>query len=129
VFASLLQRDNRVRVTFDGVPQNDTDYNTYITELDRIYTEKKQFVILFDARKIGAVSMSYIKQQAEYMHQRREDTVKYMNRVAVVVSSPMASAMLKTLFLIRPPAVKVKIFYDINKAKTYLRLCDYHRDN
>lgn len=121
VFADMKQHGNRIIITFDGFPQNDTEYMSAIQLVKNIYDKKERFIILYDARKIGWLSWKRIKMQADFMKSQEEFTKKYMVRAAVIVNSVAARAILNTLFGLRKPAAPCKIFTDIEGGKQYLK--------
>lgn len=121
VFAKVKQLGNRVIVLFDGQPKDDEECTAYLQLLDKVYLQKKKFIILYDARKIGWLSWKHIKRQAEFMKTKEPQTKLYMERAAVVVKSLSARSVLNTLFSIRKPVAPVHVFTNIHQAKDYLR--------
>lgn len=119
-FVKVTQKNNCVKVTFQGVPQTENDIPNYLSLLDQIYAEERKFLILYDASNIGRVKFSDIKKQADYMFKRKEVTKKYMVRAAIVMTSTTARAALQVLFKIRKPISPFRVFKTIEEAKKWL---------
>lgn len=120
VFAKIKQKGNRVIVKFIEKPTSDDDCMNYLRLLEKIYAQQIPFVILFDARDLSLIPLKYIKMQAAFMKKQEALTKKYMLRTSIVVSSPTAKILLKTLFRMRKPAAPYRIFTTIAPAKEFL---------
>ena len=121
VFARVLQIDNLVKVVFDGTPENDEDAIAYFTTIEKIYEEKKSFLILYDARDIGVVSPRHINLQVQFIKKNRQHTLKFVTRGAILMKSRVAQKMLQLVFMFRTPAPQFKTFNESDRADAYLR--------
>jgi hypothetical protein len=120
VFANITSKGNRIVVQFNGIPKNDDDIYSYLRTLDNIYKKERKFLILYDARNVGMVSLKLLRKQATYMKDREELTKKYMVRAAIIVSHAIKPVM-HFLFTLKKPSIPCKIFTDLGAGQSFLR--------
>ena len=121
-FCCIERRNNFCIIRFVGIP-SDVEFQEYLTAIEQLYVDKCCFIALFDASKIGNLSLTYIRKQAEFMIKMEDFTRLYMKRV-VIIANPAAKLLLQILFKIKTPACDLKVFTHYNnKAKKYLSEC------
>ena len=120
-FAKVNQKGNRVIVQFTGEAYNEESISAYFSALDQVYMQKKKFIVLFDARRIGWVPWKYIRLQLAYQRQKEPMSKLFMVRAAIIVKSSLFRTVVQNLLTLRPtPPVESKVFLDIDSAKQYL---------
>jgi hypothetical protein len=121
VFAKIKQNEDKVIVRFKGFPKDDEECVAYLKLMDEVYDKKKKFVILYDARQIGWLSLKHIKMQAAFMREKEHLTRQFMISAAIVLNSFAAKTVVGTLLKVRKPAAPCEIFTSVEDAKNFLR--------
>jgi hypothetical protein len=127
-FATLKQQNHKVIIKFENTPQSEQDVQDYMDKMEKIYEQKKPFVVLYHCTKVGLVKWKYIKMQAKFMRKMEEETKHLLVRAAILVDGNFVRGVLKTLFKLKKPACDLEIFSDIDKAKKYLKQADLHKN-
>jgi hypothetical protein len=122
-FGKKLGEDGRHRVVVKlvGVPNTDSEVATFLSELDEVYKSNTEFITLYDARAVGKVPPAVLWTIAAFLRARDDQTRERQLGVAIVLSSDFARTLLKSLFVLKPPACPLKTFSEVVEAKTWLR--------
>lgn len=125
-FFRVVAEDNRILFTFTGSPSEE-DCKKFFECMDKIYSNCKPFIVLFDAAQMKTASYSHIKLFAKYMKERQDLTKKFMKRAAIVANNTVVRAVINTLFKLRKPVTDIKIFKTDEQAKVFLRQVELPR--
>lgn len=94
--------------------------DSFIEKFDKVFelaiTKQQKFGIIFDAKKIGNVSLANIKQISNFMTTREEKSKVYINRTAIVITSWLSRKLLGILFSLKKPVTECKIFKTTNEG-------------
>lgn len=110
----------KVKVTFDGLPRSEDDYNQLITDLTDLYTRKQKFTLLFDTRNMNMPPLQYVKGLARWIKENRENAKMYLEKSAVLMVHPAVRVFLKTLITLSPPASPLKVCTTLRECVDYL---------
>lgn len=109
-----------VHVKLTGVPEDLEEFEDYLSGFDLLYDKKRQFNMIIDSTNIGNVSMYYIARQAFHMHNNEDKTNKYVNKVALVVTTDFTTTLLNALFSMRKPVCETELFKSVEEAKEWV---------
>ena len=110
----------KVLVTLAGTPCCDMELTAYLQEMEEVYSRSRPFQILYNASHVGVPSAQQLKQQVSFMRRFDECTRRLVDKCAIVVTSMVARASLRTIFLLKPPACPMSVFSTLSDAKEYL---------
>lgn len=97
-------------------PRDVMDFEGYLTGLNQLYERKEKFSLIIDANDVGWMPPLYIFRQALHMMSKEELTKAYVHRIALLITTPIATQLLKAVFAIRKPSRPTKIFKSFNPA-------------
>lgn len=109
-----------VQVTFGPAPTDQKEFEQYLSWLRELYSAQQRFRIMFDGSSVGFGSLKYIDQQVKFMKENEDNTIKLMEKAAIVVNSPMAKQIVNIVFKLKPPATPIRVFDNIQQAWTWL---------
>ncbi|WMN07950.1 SpoIIAA family protein [Marivirga arenosa] len=116
--------ESLIKVTFTGEKSTDENFNQYLSELSKIYDNRINLSIIFDARKAGIPKLSHQKKQATWLSEHWKLMEKYCNGTAYVISNAAIRAVLKVIFSFQNQPVPYKIFSTIDEAKEWVSTID-----
>ena len=99
-----------VNVKLSGVPEDMTEFEDYLKGFDLLYQKNREFSLIIDSTDIGVISPYYIARQAFHMHSNEDNTKRYVQKVALVITSVSVRKLLNGLFQMRKPVCKTEIF-------------------
>ena len=109
-----------VNLKLSGSPESLEEFEDYLSGFDLLYNKKKKINMVIDATDIGNVHLYYIARQAFHMHANELNTKKYVNKIALVVTSKITTKLLNSLFSMRKPVCSTKLFKTIGDANTWI---------
>ena len=87
---------------------NNNDFNNYINYVDEVYSKysklSNQFKIIFDLTNICIYDSVYCKDQLDYMITNKYNTIKNIEKTAIIVSNSIIKNLLNLLIfnIIKP---------------------------
>lgn len=87
-----------VRVSFQGLPEADADFQAFIDELTALYARKAKFSILFDTTGFKkALPAVYIKGIGAWIRENHDNAKQYLECSAVLIQNPLVLVFLKAV--------------------------------
>lgn len=109
-----------VVVKFQGVPDSQTEFDTFIANFQDMYRKKIIMSLIFDARNIQWIPMNYLFQLASFMKVTAPLAKQYLQKSAIIVTSPLMQVGLDMLFQMQPPMSLTKTFTDKKDALRWI---------
>ena len=113
-----------VTLRLDGKVDNKSDFNRYLEEWSEFYVMSSQrnekFKLIYDARGIKSrPPLKYLYAQAEFLKTAKELTETWMDRTAIIVSSPIIKKMIHFVFNFYTPVRPFRVFLEHEEADMY----------
>jgi len=96
------------------------DFEDYLSHVDMLFTYQTPFKLVFDATLVSGMELKYVMRQARHMMDNEENTAQWMVRTSIIVPHPVAKALLKFLFYLKPPVSVVGIFSDCDAGVDWI---------
>jgi len=108
------------QVKFSGAPHSPDEFSTFLANFDKMYAPQKEFAVLFDARLVEWIGVSNFMELLGYTKHHEELAKLYMQKTAVLVTSPYIQSLIEKLLVLQPPANPTKFFTDKKAALRWL---------
>lgn len=107
-----------VVITIKGSPENDYDMKHFLESWQNLYVEcmkkEEKYKLIFDARESGSIQIKYLQVLGEWLSRMKEMTENWMDRTAIIVSSPVIQVLVQVVFRIYNPVRPFKVFKNDN---------------
>lgn len=120
-FATVAQSGHSVIVRLDKTPRQMKDITDYLHDMRLIYEKKEQFMVLYDCLGLDVLEKKYIDVQVQFMRDQAEKTKNLMVCAAIVVNNLVLRGIIRTMFVVQPPACPIHICSTIDEASQILR--------
>ena len=112
-----------VLITFNKYKINDNDFRNFLSDWLKLYTFRKNFMLIFDTRKMLFPHFKYSLKIMAFIKKLRKYHPQYLNRSIIIVQNKKISNLLEFIFYIQPPVAPVyltkeKISNILYKIKT-----------
>lgn len=111
-----------VKIKYNNIPEDSTEFEAYLEGFNMLYQQNKKFNLLIDATNIGKVPIFYGVRQAFFMNENKENTKKYVNKVAILLISDGLMNMLKSVLNFNTQDCEIRTFNNTNNARQWLNL-------
>lgn len=97
-----------VEVHMEGTIQNDEEFEEFLQGWRDLYLRGRDYVFIFDTRKVGFVSMKYAFKMASFIKELKEHETQYLKRSAIIVGNWWVKVLLKIIFLLQSPVCPIE---------------------
>lgn len=101
-------------LTIQGSPGSTEEMDAFLEAWQNIYVismeQNKQYKLIFDTRKAGSVELKYLKQMGLWLGKVKCLTEKWMDRTAIIVSTPIIKLLIQFVFQIYKAVRPFKVF-------------------
>ncbi len=119
-FFTAAYNKEYTELTFVGHPKNHQEREIYQQFMMNTVQQKQKFALLFNLQEIGILDWGLIMNYARFMKSIENDTLKYMQKVAIVINSNVVRSILFAMFKLQPPRIRCEIFNDMGDASLFL---------
>ena len=118
----VKQSGHRVIVRFMSSMVSDSEIKEYLQKIGQVFERGEPFILLYDCTLLTWLSSSQIKLQTNFMKDIQDkQPVVLTERIAIILPSLAARAILKTIFQICKPRCTVGVFSNTKSGKDFLR--------
>jgi len=97
-----------VEVHMEGTIESDEEFEQFLQEWRDLYIRERDFVFIFDTRKVGMVSMKYAFRMASFIKELKELDKQYLKRSAIIVGNWWVKILLKLIFVLQSPVCPIE---------------------
>ena len=97
-----------VEVHMEGTIESDEEFEQFLQEWRDLYIRERDFVFIFDTRKVGMVSMKYAFRMASFIKELKELDRQYLKRSAIIVGNWWVKILLKLIFVLQSPVCPIE---------------------
>ena len=100
----------KVNVTFNGVPENDEDFNNFLTTWSSYNSERnsEQYVFVFDTTNVGMVNPKYAIRMSSFIKELKKNP-QFLKASVIRCNSSYTRFLLRIIFWIQKPVANVYI--------------------
>lgn len=103
-----------VILTIEGAPKDDEEMKKFLEDWGRIYhlsmEKNERYKLLYDVRQAKAVEIRHLVQMGNWLSTMKSLTEKWMDRTAILVSSPTIKLLIQFVFKIYKAVRPFKVF-------------------
>lgn len=109
-----------VKVTMNGKPDSDSDFQNFLNEWDKLYEEKNEFTFIFYTENVSNPPIKYSVMMSQYIKNLKKKEYQYLQKSFILVNNNKVKWMLDFIFSVQPPVADVyildlkKISFDID---------------
>lgn len=101
-----------VKVTFDGVINNENDFTLFIDQWRKLYEDQKEFTFLFDMSGMGYVNPKYCYKMSQFISELKGRDRQYLTATRIINVNRYLYYLLLLIFTIQKPVAPVTIVYN-----------------
>lgn len=111
-----FNRDNFpiVKVSMNGKPESDEDFDNFLNEWTNLYEERNDFIFLFDTENVSNPDIKYSIRMSQYIKNLRKKDYQFLQKSIILINRNKVRWMLDFIFSIQPPVADVYLI-DTNK--------------
>lgn len=119
---AIIDNENSpfVTVTFTGEKSTDKNFQQYLDDLEKCYTERKPIAIIFDASQAVIPKLSLQRKQALWISQNWKLIQTYCKGTAYVIPNLAIRAVLKMIFSFQNQPGPYKVFSNHKEAENWI---------
>ena len=110
-----------VQVFFTGAKATTANFEAYLMGIDKIYQEKQNLALVFNAEKAGFPGLKYQKMQARWLKENTPKMQQYCKGTAYVIKQPLIRLALRMIFLLQRQPIPFKVFGQQQQAIDWAR--------
>tara|TARA_A100000164_G_scaffold232452_1_gene206304 strand:- start:247 stop:681 length:435 start_codon:yes stop_codon:yes gene_type:complete len=100
-----------IRVKLEGKIQNNEDFYNFTTTWDSYNSRRSEYVLVFDAREVGYVSIKYAFKMASFIKELKRKE-QYLKSSIIIVESKYLRFLLNLIFTLQKPVADVYMTRD-----------------
>tara|TARA_Y100001970_G_C13494876_1_gene490760 strand:- start:59 stop:493 length:435 start_codon:yes stop_codon:yes gene_type:complete len=100
-----------IRVKLEGKIQNNEDFYNFTTTWDSYNSRRSDYVLVFDAREVGYVSIKYAFKMASFIKELKRKE-QYLKSSIIIVESKYLRFLLNLIFTLQKPVADVYMTRD-----------------
>lgn len=108
-----------VKVTMNGKPESDQDFDNFLNEWTKLYEERNDFIFVFYTENVSNPDIKYSIRMSQYIKNLRKKDYQYLQKSIILINRNKVRWMLDFIFSIQPPVADV---YLIDTNKYYFEL-------
>jgi hypothetical protein len=114
---AVFNRDNFpiVKVTMNGSPASDEEFDNFLNEWTKLYSEQNNFSFIFYTENVSNPHIKYSVKMANYIKNLRKKDYHYLQKSVILINNNKVKWLLDFIFTIQPPVADVYII-DTNKT-------------
>ena len=105
----FYDRFPKVYVKFNGVIENEEDFNQFLRRWIELYDNKREFTFIFDTREMGMMGVKYCKKMADFIKSIKKRDIQYLQRSIIIVKNTYIKWLLWMIFKLESPVAPVYI--------------------
>ena len=105
----FYDRFPKVYVKFNGVIENEEDFNQFLRRWIQLYDNKREFTFIFDTREMGMMGVKYCKKMADFIKSIKKRDIQYLQRSIIIVKNTYIKWLLWMIFKLESPVAPVYI--------------------
>lgn len=111
-----FNRDNFpiVKVTMNGKPESDEDFDNFLNEWTKLYEERNDFIFVFYTENVSNPDIKYSIRMSQYIKTLRKKDYQFLQKSIILINRNKVRWMLDFIFSIQPPVADVYLI-DTNK--------------
>ena len=103
-----------VKVTMNGKPESDEDFDNFLNEWTKLYEERNDFIFVFYTENVSNPDIKYSIRMSQYIKNLRKKDYQYLQKSIILINRNKVRWMLDFIFSIQPPVADVYLI-DTNK--------------
>lgn len=103
-----------VKVTMNGKPESDEDFDNFLNEWTKLYEERNDFIFVFYTENVSNPHIKYSIKMSQYIKNLRKKDYQYLQKSIILINRNKVRWMLDFIFSIQPPVADVYLI-DTNK--------------
>ena len=104
-----------VEVTMNGSPESDEEFDNFLNEWTKLYSEQNNFYFIFHTENVSNPPIKYAVKMANYIKNLRKKDYQYLQKSVILINNNKVKWLLDFIFTIQPPVADVYII-DTNKT-------------
>jgi len=96
-----------VEVNMKGVVEKEEDFDHFLKEWSELYSDKRDFVFIFDTREVGWISPKYAFKMASFITTLKKQNKQYLKRSSIIVDSIWVRSLLRLIFAMQSPVCPI----------------------
>ena len=100
-----------IRVKLEGKIKNNEDFYNFTTTWDSYNSRRNDYVLVFDAREVGYVSIKYAFKMASFIKELKRKE-QYLKSSIIIVESKYLRFLLNLIFKLQKPVADVYMTRD-----------------
>tara|TARA_B100000902_G_C26717965_1_gene625189 strand:+ start:66 stop:509 length:444 start_codon:yes stop_codon:yes gene_type:complete len=100
-----------IKVTLDGGPESDTDFQLFLDQWLELYDDKKDFIFFFNTENVRSPPLKYCLKMSYFIKELRKKEYQYLQKSILLINSNKVKWLLDLIFLIQPPVAPVYIYH------------------
>ena len=98
-----------IKVTFNGIIENNDDFIDFINKWKKLYDEKREFEFIFDTKNCGLVNPKYSFYMAFFIKKLKKKQKQYLKKSTIYIYNKCILYLLKLVFYIEKPVAPVHL--------------------
>lgn len=103
-----------VKVTMNGKPESEQDFDNFLNEWTKLYEERNDFTFVFYTENVSNPDIKYSIKMSQYIKNLRKKDYQFLQKSIILINRNKVRWMLDFIFEIQPPVADV---YLINTKK------------
>ena len=105
----FYDRFPKVYVKFNGVIENEAEFDDFLRRWIELYDNKREFTFIFDTREMGIMGVKYCKKMADFIKSIKKRDIQYLQRSIIIVKNTYIKWLLWLIFKLESPVAPVYI--------------------
>ena len=98
-----------VKVTFDGIIYNESDFALFTDQWKALYRDKRKFKFIFDMEGMGLINPYWSYRVASFISELKKEPIQYLEQSTIINVKSYVSYLLKIVFTVQSPVAPVII--------------------
>lgn len=101
-----------VQVNLAKTIESNEDFQNFLDEWMKYYSEKKEFTFIFDTSDVGFPSIKYCFKMSSFIKKLRGEEKQYLQKSIIIVKSKTVMRLLNLIFFLQAPVAPVVMTED-----------------
>lgn len=106
----------QVTVTLGKTIRNTEEYESFTQKWEELYTSKKDFFFIIDARMTGFVLFKYAYKMRDFINKLKSMEKQYLKHSIIIIHNSIVEYTLRFIFSLVAPVAPVYLVYSIEDA-------------
>jgi len=106
-----------VKVTFNGGPKDDSDFQLFLDQWEKLYEDKNNFTFTFDMKNISYANPKYCYRIANFISELKKKEIQYLLSTTIINFNSLINKLIELVFYIQKPIARVSIVYEDGTIK------------